>query len=171
VKAPTYENFPWPVVAVCNAVGWCIYGLGLYLMARLGLVYGLIYGLYCVWMELRLLRGSCRRCYYYGKRCGFGRGILCSWFFARQPAEGLAGKQVTWRDLAPDFLVSLFPLAAGIAWLIGDFSWLALALVVLLVFLSSAGTGFVRERLACLHCKQREIGCPAQKLFAKPEQA
>jgi hypothetical protein len=43
-----------------------------------------------------------------------------------------------------------------------------LVLVVALIFLGFAGNAYVRSRLACRYCTQREIGCPAQKLFERP---
>ncbi|MBN1846050.1 MAG: hypothetical protein JW810_10230 [Sedimentisphaerales bacterium] len=171
MKTSSFENFPWWMVVVCNAVGLAVYAIGLYLMVRLGIVWGVLYAAYCLWMEWRLLSGSCRHCYYYGKRCGFGKGRVCSWFLARKAEQGLGAKPISWRDLIPDFLVSLIPLGFGIAMLIRGFSWLVLLLIVILAFLGSVGTGLIRGRLACQYCKQREIGCPAQQLFSKTSQA
>ncbi len=138
-------------------------------MARLGIVWGMLYAAYCIWMEWRLLSGSCRNCYYYGKRCGFGKGRICSWFFTKATEQTLNTKQISWRDLVPDFMVSLIPLGAGIALLIRSFSWPVLLLIVTLVFLGSVGTGLVRGQLACKYCKQRELGCPAEQLFSKTQ--
>lgn len=156
---------------VCNGVGLAIYAIGLYLMARVGLVCGLLYAAYCVWMEWRLLSGSCRSCYYYGKRCGFGKGRVCSWLFRKRSERGAGAKPISWRDVVPDFLVSLIPLGVGITALICSFSWPVLLLIITLVFLGSVGTGFVRGQLACKYCKQRELGCPAEQLFRKTKHA
>ncbi len=171
MKTSAFENFPWWMIAVCNSVGLAIYAIGLYLMACLGTVWAVLYAAYCVWMEWRLLSGSCRYCYYFGKRCGFGKGVVCSWFFAKGVGRTLGDKRISWRDLMPDFLVSLIPLGAGITMLIRNYSWLALLLVAALVFLGSVGTGFVRGQLACKYCKQRELGCPAEHLFSKTKHA
>ena len=140
-------------------------------MARLGIVWGLLYLVYCVWMECRLLSGSCRQCYYFGKRCGFGKGRVCSWFFAKGLERGPGAPQISWRDVVPDFLVSLIPLGVGVIILIRDFSWLVLLLMVVLVLLGSVGTGFVRGQLACKYCKQRQLGCPAEQLFSRAKRA
>lgn len=167
MKTSPFENFPWWMVVACNAVGFGIYGIGLFLTARLGLAWGVLYAGYCVWMEWRLLSGSCRSCYYFGKRCGFGKGRVCSWFFTRQAARSLAAKTISWLEVVPDFMVSLVPLGVGIVLLIQDFSWGVLLLMLMLAGLGSAGTGFVRGQLACKFCKQRELGCPAEQLFSK----
>jgi len=167
----SYESFPWWMVVVCNAVGLAIYAIGLYLMMHLGIAWTVLYAAYCVWVEWRVLSGSCRSCYYFGKRCGFGKGWLCSRLLTRNVKQRLGARQVSWRDLVPDFLVSLIPLGVGIVLLIRHFSWLVLLLVIVLVLLSSAGTGLIRGRLACKYCKQRELGCPAEELFSKTRQA
>jgi hypothetical protein len=171
MKTTSFENFPWWMVAVCEGVGLAIYAIGLCLMGRLGIVWGALYALYCVWMEWRILSRSCRHCYYFGKRCGFGKGRVCSWFFTKDSEPSWSTKQITWRDVVPDFMVSLIPLGAGIIMLIRSFSWLVLLLIMTLAFLGSVGTGFVRGQLACKYCKQRELGCPAEQLFSKTKHA
>ncbi|MCL4178347.1 MAG: hypothetical protein KJ072_11485 [Verrucomicrobia bacterium] len=149
MKTSTFENFPWWMVAACNSVALAIYAIGLYLMAGLGAVWAVFYAAYCVWMEWRLLSGSCRSCSYFGKRCGFGKGVVCSWFFSKGADRPLCAKQISWRNVIPDFMVSLIPLGAGITLLIRSYSWLVLVLVGALVLLGSVGSGVVRGRLAC----------------------
>jgi hypothetical protein len=142
-----------------------------YLMAQLGIVWALFYATYCIWMEYRVLSKSCRHCYYFGRRCGFGKGRVCSWFFSKGTGKTLGEIRISWGDIVPDFLVSLIPLAVGIALLIRSFSWPGLVPVATLVFLGSVGTGLVRGQIACKYCKQRELGCPAEQLFSKRKNA
>ena len=170
MKTSSFENFPWWMVAISSAAGLAIYAIGLYLMFRMGIVWGILYAAYCVWMELRLLSQGCRHCWYYGKRCGFGKGRVCAWFFSKGSEETWHAKSITWRDIVPDFLVSLIPLGVGIALIIRSFSWLVLVLIAALVFLGSVGTGLVRGHITCKYCKQRELGCPAEQLFGKTKQ-
>jgi hypothetical protein len=118
-------------------------------------------------MEWRVLSGSCRYCYYFGKRCGFGKGLVCSWFFSKGTGRTFSEMQISWRNVIPDFLVALIPVGVGVGTLFRNFSWPALASMVVLLFLGSVGTGFVRGQLACKYCKQRELGCPAERLFNK----
>jgi len=40
-------------------------------------------------------------------------------------------------------------------------------LLALLIGLATQGNYLVRSRIACKYCKQRELGCPAEKLFRK----
>jgi hypothetical protein len=74
---------------------------------------------------------------------------------------------MTWKDIVPDFLVSVVPITIGIAILVRSFDWTILLLMVALFLLGFFGNALVRTNLACKFCKQREIGCPAQKLFDK----
>lgn len=163
----SYENFPVGIVLLANAFGVTIYAIGAYVMARCGIWWVVLYLLYCAWIEARLLRGSCVNCHYYGKLCAFGKGKLCSLLFKKGDPQKFSEGQIRWVDLVPDFLVSIIPLIAGIVLLIMSFSWLILALLIVLVGLSSAGNAFVRGSYACKYCKQRELGCPAEKLFNK----
>jgi hypothetical protein len=171
MKTSSFENFPGWMVIICNAVGLTVYVIGFYLMARLGILWGVLYAAYCGWLEWRLLWGSCRYCYYFGKRCAFGKGRLCSWIFPRGAERTFCVKQISWRDVAPDFMVSLIPLGVGITLLVKGFSWLVLLLLVMLVGFGSVGTGLMRGQLACRYCRQRELGCPAEQLFSKTKNA
>lgn len=160
-----FERYPIGTVVTANAVAWAIYGIGFSLMLRHGVPPALIYAACCLWVEFRVLTKSCRNCWYYGRRCGFGKGKLCALLFPRGDPADFLRKDITWWDIVPDFAVGLLPVVAGAVLLVRRFSWPLLLLVLLLLFLSTAGNGFVRGVLVCRHCRQRELGCPAQKLF------
>jgi hypothetical protein len=113
-----------------------------------------------------VLRGSSVNCYYYGKTCAFGKGRICARVLRRGDPQRFAAQEASWSDVLPDLLVSVFPLVGGAVLLVlKGWNWLIVALLVGLVFLALGGTAIVRGSLACKHCKQRELGCPAQKLF------
>ena len=166
-KAKCYENYPFWIILVSNFVSIAIYLLGGFIIYQLGLVWLLIYVLYVVWLEIRLLKGSCANCYYHGKYCAFGKGKLSCLFFKKGDPKKFIHMQITWKEIIPDFLVSIIPLLLGIVLLIRNFSWILLGIMVLLILFTAVGNAFVRGSLACKYCKQREIGCPAEKLFSK----
>jgi len=166
----SYEGYPARIVLLSNALAVSIYGIGVYVLAGVGLWLVVLYVLYCLWIESRILKKSCVNCHYYGKRCGLGKGRLCSLLLDRGVPDSLATKKVSWWDILPDFMVSILPLVAGIVQLARGWSWLLIALLAVLVLLSSVGNAVVRGRFLCRYCRQREIGCPAQKLFAGCEQ-
>lgn len=166
--AECYENYPIRIVLLSNLVALSIYGIGAYILAGLLLWLLIPYLLYCLWLEIRLIRRSCVNCYYYGKVCAFGKGKLCAVIIkTKGNPQVFTQDKITWIQLLPDFAVSLIPLIAGISILIIDFAWLLLALVIVLGILSFGGNAIIRGSFACKFCKQREIGCPAEQLFNK----
>jgi hypothetical protein len=167
MKNKAYENYPSCIVFASNLVSIGIYLLGGYIIYQMGLIWLLIYLAYIVWLEIKLLKDHCVSCYYYGKNCAFGRGKLSCLFFKKDAKKKFINIKLTWKDILPDFLVSIIPLLVGVVLLIRNFSWLLLGTIVLLFLLMSAGNGFIRGTLACKYCKQRELGCPAEKLFSK----
>jgi Co/Zn/Cd efflux system component len=162
-----YENYPCWIMLISNFVSIVIYLIGAFIISQIGLIWLCLYLLYIVWLEIRIMKKSCVNCFYYGKYCAFGRGKISSWFFKKGSSNKFLKRKITWKDILPDFLVSIIPFIAGIVLLILNFNWLLLILIVLLAILTSAGNGFVRSNLACKFCKQRKIGCPAEQLFNK----
>jgi len=160
-----YEKHPTHSVIVSNLVSLLIYGIGAFILSRFGLIWVIGYVLFIILLEFRLLGRHCVNCYYYGKTCAFGKGWLSSLFIARGHPEQFNQKKITWKDIAPDFLVFIIPILAGILLLIQEFTWIILVLVIALVLLGFLGNALVRGQLACRYCKKREIGCPASQLF------
>lgn len=162
-----YENFPVWIVILSNLVALSIYGLGFLIMIKLGVIASFFYLIYVAILEFRLLNSHCVNCYYWGKTCGFGKGRLSSIFFKRGDISKFCAKDFTWKDMIPDLLLTLIPVATGIYLLIVNFDIIILIAIILLIILTTAGNGFIRGQLACKFCKQGELGCPAEKLFNK----
>lgn len=166
-KEKYYENYPLWIVFVSNLLSISTYLIGIFIIYQLGLSCVILYLIYILILEFRLISTHCPGCYYYGKSCAFGKGKLSSLCFKKRAAKEFCRMKVTWKSLIPDFLVSIIPIVVGIILLLINFSWLILFLIVALFLLVSIGNGFVRGRLACKFCIQRRIGCPAEKLFNK----
>ena len=164
-----YESFPAWIVVLCNLVGNSIYAVGAYILSRFGIWVSAAYLLYCLWMEIGVLRKSCVNCTYYGQVCAFGKGKLCSLLFKQGDPQAFASTEVSWYKLLPDLLVSIIPVVGGVVLLARQFSWLLLGALAILVVLSSVGNAFVRGSFACKYCRQREIGCPAANLFGSTD--
>lgn len=165
----TYEKFPVWIVLLSNLIAISIYAIGAYILAGLGIIFAVLYLFYCLWIELRILRGSCVDCYYYGKVCGFGRGRRCSILFKKGDPQRFVEKEISWSSMLPDFMVFIFPVIGGIILLVSGFSWLLVMMLAVVVILYLGGNAVIRGTFACKYCKQREIGCPAEKLFRKEE--
>ncbi|MCD4705964.1 hypothetical protein K8R61_02685 [bacterium] len=166
-RPKTFDNFPCWIIIISNFVSIAIYLIGAYIIYQLSIIWLLIYLLYILGLETRLMKKSCVNCYYYGKFCAFGKGKISALFFKKGNSQKFINRKITCKDILPDFFVSIIPLVIGIALLILNFNWLILLLIILLVILASAGSGFIRSSLACKFCKQRKIGCPAEQLFNK----
>ena len=162
----SYDTYPPGTVMVANLVTILICLAGAYLMYRAGLLLLVPWLLLVFFLEFRLIRGHCVDCYYYGKTCAFGKGRISALFFPRGDPERFSRMTITWKDLVPDFLVTLIPVITGIALLLMEFSWSILLAVLALLILGFAGNAYVRGTLACRFCRQREAGCPAERLFA-----
>ena len=166
-QSQTYDNYPHCIIFVSNFFSLSLYLTGAIIISKIGLVWLIAYLLYIVWLEINVMKKSCVNCYYFGKYCAFGKGKVAALFFKKGNPENFIKRQITWKSMIPDALVSLVPLVVGVALLIKNFSWFILILMILLAALTTVGNGFIRSSLACKFCKQRELGCPAEQLFNK----
>lgn len=162
-----FENYPIWIVILSNLVSLAIYGLGFFIIWGLGWVFACLYLLYIFVLEFRLLKNHCTNCYYWGKACGFGKGRLSSWVFKKGDPSKFCIKNMTWKSMIPDLLISLIPVIIGIFLLFTGFNLILLCGILLLIVLSTAGNAFIRGSFTCRFCKQKDIGCPAEQLFNK----
>jgi hypothetical protein len=162
-----YDNFPAGIVILSNLVAILIYGLGFFITLRLGWVAAVLFLLFVLILEYRLISKHCVDCFYWGKTCGFGKGRASAMFFKKGHTSKFCEKEISWKEMVPDFLVTLIPLVTGIIFLFIKFSFLLLTATVLLTTLATIGNGYIRGSLTCKFCKQKEFGCPAEKMFSR----
>ncbi len=165
----TYDSYPLRYAMLANAVSVSIYALGAVIVEPVGWWAAALYLAFCAAAELNVLRKSCVDCFYYGKNCAFGKGRLCAVVFKRGDPARFAAREISWSALFPDLAVVLIPFIVGGAMLVINFVWWRALLVAALVVVSFAGNAAVRTTFACKYCRQRELGCPAEKLFSKEE--
>jgi hypothetical protein len=165
------ENYPTAIVIGSNLLSLLIYGIGAFILFRFGIIWVIGYVFFILILEFRLLSGHCVDCFYYGKTCAFGKGRLSSLFYQKGNPEKFSQMTLTWKDILPDFLMFMIPVLAGILLLIQEFTWIVLILIITLFLLGFLGNALVRGQLACRYCKQREIGCPAERLFNKTKKS
>lgn len=162
-----YDNYPLWIIFLSNLVSILIYGSGFLIIFKLNWIISILYLAYILILEFRLIRNHCTICFYWGKTCGFGKGKISSWFFKKGDNSKFCSNQMSWKDMIPDLLVSLIPLIIGIVLLIIKFELFLLLALLFLVFLTTIGNGSIRGKLTCIFCKQKDLGCPADKLFNK----
>jgi hypothetical protein len=164
-----YDNFPFRTVVLSNSVSFIIYISGLLLTLRAGWIVAAVYLTFILVLEYRLISSHCVNCFYYGRTCGFGKGRISSILFKRGDPAQFCRKALTWKDMVPDLLVTLFPMVIGIVYLIMKFSFSLMAIIAFLISSATAGNSYIRGSLTCKFCKQKELGCPAEKLFSKTD--
>ena len=164
-KEKRYENYPAWMVATTVVFSLLTYFLGAYIIYQLGLAWLAAYIVYILWLEFRLMT-HCTNCYYYGKYCASGRGKLACLFF-KKGKKKFGNMKLTWTSLVPDMLVSVIPIVIGIWLLINRFDWAIVGAIVVLFLLMSAGNAVLHGSIICKYCKQRQLGCPAERLFDK----
>jgi hypothetical protein len=162
-----YENFPFSMVLFAVLVNVSIHALGVVILSGFGNIMAALYLLYCLGVEIHVMKMSCADCNYYGKWCAFGRGKVAPLLFKQGDPKRFTSKCISWKELLPDMLVLLTPLVGGIALLIQGFAWSMAMMLAALLALSFGGNYLVRSRIACKYCKQRELGCPAEQYFGK----
>ena len=163
----SYENFPIWIPLFAIFVSIISYIIGAIILRGFGIIVAVLYLVYCFCVEMLVIFRSCKYCYYYNRVCGLGKGKIAPLFTKKDEHEKFTERKVTFSDLIPDFLVTIFPIVGGVILLVVDFSFLRIVMIILFVILSLGGTAFIRGNLACKYCKQREIGCPAQEFFSK----
>lgn len=165
-----HEKYPAGIVIVSNLLTLSIYAAGAYLMYNIGLIWLVLYILFIILLEIRLLSRHCPDCYYYGKTCAFGRGRVSSMVFPKGEPERFCRKKYSFKDIIPDFLLILVPVLAGAVSLVFEFRWTTIVLIIAIIILGFPAAGALRMKLACRHCRQMEIGCPAVELFGGKNQ-
>ena len=162
-----YESYPISTVIIFNAVVLVNYIIGFYILSLLGLVWGVLFVGYLLFLEYRVYREGCVNCYYYGKRCMSGRGTIAPVLFKKGEPKKFCERKVTKKDLVPLILAMVFPAVGGAILLLGSLSFFILGLVVVPWIIWFLGNPLIYGKLACPHCKQGRICCPANDFFGK----
>ena len=163
-----YEKYPLWIVLIVNILMLLVYVAGAYIMFQLSLGPGILYLVYIAILEFYNFREGCIHCCYFGQRCAFGKGLVARIFFKRGDPDKFREREIKFKDLIPQLLVVLIPLGIGIALLISR----GFNILILLALLYPLASWFLLNpiiygKLACPHCRQGSICCPALKFFTK----
>jgi hypothetical protein len=90
-----FDHYPSWIVVLSNLVGLGIWALGAFILSGFGVIWSFPYLAYCIWLEFRLLKHSCTDCYYYGRVCAFGKGVLCALLFRKGDPRQFANRQIS----------------------------------------------------------------------------
>jgi hypothetical protein len=166
-KLKGYESYPGWIVLLSNLITISVLAAGFYLLYLINFWLALVFLVYALYMEASVYREGCVNCYYYGKRCGFGRGLIAKILLKKGNPKKFTEKSVSMKDFLPSMLVSIIPIIAGIYLLITGFSWFILILTVWPVFVWFVVNPKLFGELICPNCKQCSICCPVAEFFKK----
>jgi len=163
-----YNSYPLPIVITANALNLILYLAGGYIMFSLSLIAGILYLIYLIIIEVSVYREGCIHCYYYGKLCAFGRGWIAAKIFKRGDPQKFCERELKFKDFIPQILVVLIPLVIGLVLLFsrGFNIWILIA-TIYPFFSWFVVNPILYGKLACVHCQQGSICCPALKFFTK----
>ena len=168
MKPKIYEKYPLWMVFVYNIVMLSVYLAGAYILFKFNLIIGILYLVYLIILESGVYREGCRYCYYYGKRCVAGKGLIAPIFVKKGNPKKFCARKLEWKDFILQILVVLVPIVTGAIILISDgFDFLILTAMIYPLFSWFFLNPIVYGKLACPHCKQGKICCPALNFFTK----
>jgi len=160
-----FEKYPSQVILITNLATLINYSAGFYILLQTGRLWTIFFLLYILYLELSLYKSGCASCYYYGKTCAFGRGKIAALLFKKADPQEFCQREFGWKTMLPQIILSLTPIVAGILLLTKEFDWIILILMIIPVILWMVGNPIIYGKLACIHCKQGKICCPASKFF------
>ncbi|NOQ68215.1 hypothetical protein GQ568_02125 [Patescibacteria group bacterium] len=163
-----YDNYPFWIILLANILALAVYVAGAFIMFRLSWITGILYVVYLILLERSFFKEGCIHCYYYGKSCAFGKGVIAAKLFKKGNPEKFCERKIGFKDFIPQILVVLIPLIVGVALLISrGFDMLIFIALIYPILSWLIVNPILYGKLACPHCKQGSICCPALKFFTK----
>ncbi|MCD1294057.1 hypothetical protein CUJ83_03485 [Methanocella sp. CWC-04] len=154
------EGYPFRHNCISLGITLLSYAIGTAIFYLADPFFGLAYVILCAISLLAGVKFRCSYCYYYGKRCSSGLGLLCKLLFRRgDPNEFKNPKNLMTAGIL-DFGALLLPVFGGLALILLRFSILSLALLAAYTIIAVI-VSFLMKKEFCKNCKQGQIGCPA----------
>lgn len=120
-----------------------------------GAIFGVL-GVLGVYIYLRW--AVCRHCWYYGKRCSTGWGIISAGLFSKGDEARFTDKSLLAHIFSVYGFLMVAPLVILVVMMIRSFAMIHLYTLIAMVLFSML-SGFILRRPSCAKCKQRTI-CP-----------
>ncbi|UCC92033.1 MAG: hypothetical protein JSV39_02115, partial [Candidatus Aenigmatarchaeota archaeon] len=168
MEEETFERYPAWMILVYYFFSFSVYLAGLYLLYLIWPFFALLLFIYILYLEVSVLREGCVRCYYYGKRCVCAKGKVAGVFFKKDEKRKFYEKEVTMKHMIPSMLPMIITLIAGIYLVIQslpNINFIVIGIAVWPLIVTFFGNPIIYGKLACPHCKQRELGCPVCEFF------
>ncbi len=168
MKKEIYDKYPIWIVLIVNIVMLLVVLAGSYIMFRLNLITGILYLIFIILLEFNVYREGCRYCCYYGGGCAFDKGRIAKLFFKKGDPKKFGERKLNWKDFIPMILASLIPIVVGIALLVSRGFHIPTLIASIYPLLNwFVINPLLYGQLACKHCKQGSMCCPALAFFSK----
>lgn len=168
-KHVKYESYPAWTALIYYFFNFSVYFAGLYLLYLIHPVLMLPLFAIILYLEISVLRNGCTRCYYYGKICVCAKGKVAGLFF-RKSERKFNEQKVTAKGMIPSFLPTIITLIAGAYLIVTGLPSINLFIILLTAWPlieTFLGNPIIYGKMACPHCKQMDLGCPACEFFTK----
>ncbi len=142
------------------------YFIGTLVIYSFNSISGICYGILCILTIIVSLKLRCSYCFYYGKKCGFGFGILSKIFFSQGEFKEFNNSKNVIPVLIISMCTSIIPVIVGIVLLIVNFSVFHLIYFILYILVAFLPNFFMRNKV-CERCEQGKLGCPAYDKISK----
>ncbi len=164
-----YESYPVWTALVYYFFSFSVYFAGLYLLYLIHPLLMLPLIAIILYLEISVLRNGCSRCYYYGKRCVCAKGKVAELFFKKSERK-FNERKLTMKNFIPSMMPMIAAIVGG-GYLVFTglpaLNPVIMALTVWPLLVMSLGNPAIYGKMACPHCKQRQLGCPACEFFMK----
>lgn len=154
------EYYSRKIICMNLLLTFLSYFIGTLVIYSFNSIAGIFYIILCILTIFLSLKLRCSYCFYYGKRCGFGFGILSKIFFSQGESKEFNNSKNVIPVLIFSMLTSIIPVIVGIVLLIVNFSVFHLIYFILYIIVAFLPNFFTRSKV-CEHCEQCKLGCPA----------
>jgi len=160
------ENYSIKTVCLSLTLMITSYLLGTLILIIFNPLLGLFYLFLCIITLLCSMKLRCTHCFYYGKRCYSGLGVLSKIFFSKGDSEEFTNPKKVFPIAILSFSILLLPILIGIFLIINNLSIQIFILLFIYILVGILPNFFLREKL-CEKCEQGKLGCPAYNKMRK----
>jgi len=163
------DPYPGRIVTISIVQTFVSYALGAAVLYLVGPGYALVFILLVAVNMIMSPLFRCRFCYYHGKLCSFGMGIIAGLLTGKGSGEGFVKPENVYPVAVMGILTTAVPLIALAYLLVTGFTPAIGVAAVLYLLIAMAPGFYLRPRVFCNHCVQGRMGCPAYDRMKKGE--
>jgi len=130
------EYYSRKIICTNLLITFLSYFIGTLVIYSFNSIAGICYGIICILTIIVSLKLRCSYCFYYGKKCGFGFGVLSKILFSQGESKEFNNSKNVIPVLIFSLCVSIIPVIVGIVLLIVNFSVFHLIYLILYILVA-----------------------------------